>query len=201
MGTRNILIIVVIIGIVGLGGYLLGTRSSLDRPYEDRSLISGGPAGGGVQGQQAQGYLASGQPIDHIEVLNDLKRRLKVNPNDFKVLSKLGDTYFELMNFENALRYYKRAVEVNPDDVDTYNDLGLTSHYIGNSADALSYIDTGIKKNPYYQRIWLTRGFIMAYGMGNPDEAIESWEKAVSIAPETPVAKAAADYIAEFKRR
>jgi tetratricopeptide (TPR) repeat protein len=197
MNVRNIVIVGVIIGIVGLGGYLLGSKSSLDGP-----LFSEGPAGGGgVQGQRAQGYLASSQPIDHIEVLDDLKERLKINPNDFQVLSRLGDTYFELMNFEDALRYYKRAAEVNPDDVDTYNDLGLTSHYIGNSAEALAYLDTGIKKNPYYQRIWLTRGFIMAYGMGNPDDAIESWEKAVSIAPGTPVGKAAADYIAEFKRR
>jgi tetratricopeptide (TPR) repeat protein len=198
MSTKNILIIAGIVGIVGLGGYLFGLVSSVDRPSEDRSS-SEGSAGG--QWQDSQRYLASGQPVDYMEVLGDLKERLKADPDDFKVLSRLGDTYFEMMNFEEALRYYKSAMEANPGDVDTYNDLGLTSHYMGNSTDALTYLDEGIKKNPYYQRIWLTRGFIMAYGMGNQDEAVKSWEKAVSIAPDTPVGKAAADYLAEFKGR
>jgi tetratricopeptide (TPR) repeat protein len=198
MSARNITITVCLVCLVGLVGYLLGSRSSIDRPFEVNSSGEDSYVG---QWEQAQGYTASGQPIDHMEVLRDLKERLNKNPDDFQVLSRLGDTYLELMKFDDAFRYYRRAIEVNPEDVDTYNDLGLASHYNGNSAEALTYVDEGIKRNPYYQRIWLTRGFIMAYGMGNQDEAVASWEKALSIAPETPVGKAAADYLAEFKGR
>lgn len=197
MSTRNIIIIAVIVCLGALGGYFMGTRSPVVNGLYDTGSFDAGQSG--VEGQSA--YPTSGQPIDHTEVLSGLKVRLKTNPDDFHVLSSLGDTYFEMMRFEDALNYYKRAAEVNSDDVDTYNDLGLTSHYMGKSAEALTYVDEGIKRNPYYQRIWLTRGFILAYGIGDQQGAIESWEKCRSIAPDTPIGKAATEYLVEFSGR
>lgn len=193
MKTRDILVIAGIVGVVGVAGYFMGSRSSVDWPSS--SISTGG------EGQDIQSYSPSGQSVDYAEVLGELKDRLKKDPGDFQTLSRLGDTYFELMNFDEAVRHYKKALMARPDDVDTYNDLGLASHYMGDSAQGINYVDEGIKKNPYYQRIWLTRGFIMAYGMGDQAKAVESWEKARSIAPDTPVGKAAADYLAEFNRR
>lgn len=199
MSMRNIVIIAVIVCLGALGGYFMGTRSPVVNGPYDQSTTGGGYADDG--GESPQAYPASTQSIDHGEVLNELKARLKEKPDDFQTLARIGDTYFEMMRFKDALYYYKKAVEINSDDVDTYNDLGLTSHYMGNPAEALTYVDEGIKRNPYYQRIWLTRGFIMAYGLGNQEEAIKSWEKCRSIAPDTPVGKAALDYLAEFTRR
>lgn len=203
MSTRNIIVIAVIVCLGALGGYFMGSRGPGGPvgTYDSNSFDVGQSESPGGQGQPSQTYTASGQPIDHTEVLSGLKERLKTNPDDFHVLSSLGDTYFEMMRFEDALGYYKRAVEVNSDDVDTYNDLGLTSHYMGKSADALTYVDEGIKRNPYYQRIWLTRGFILAYGVGDQQGAVESWEKCRSIAPDTPIGKAATEYLVEFSGR
>jgi tetratricopeptide (TPR) repeat protein len=90
---------------------------------------------------------------------------------------------------------------VDPAKSDIYNDIGLALHYTGNSEEGVRYIDEGIKQNPYQQRIWLTKGFILAYGMGDLDAAKEAWEKARTLDPESGIGKAAADYLAQVSKR
>lgn len=141
----------------------------------------------------------AGQPIDHSEVMSKYESRLKENPKDWQALSGIGDSYFGLGRFNDAIDYYKQALDVNPDDVDSYNDLGLSYHYMGNSNEGLKYIDQGIKVKPFYQRIWLTKGFILAYGVGDMDKARAAWEKTEGLDPESQIGKAAADFLAQFE--
>ena len=82
-----------------------------------------------------------------------------------------------------------------------YNDIGLSLHYLGNSAEGLKYIEEGIAKNPYHQRIWLTKGFILAYGVGDLDGAKEAWEKTRALNPESRIGKAAADYLTQVSKQ
>jgi tetratricopeptide (TPR) repeat protein len=198
MDTKGIIIIVAIAVLVGFGGYLLGTKNSGNGPAEDDR---GNYGGAGAVKQGAGAYQGSVQPVDRTEVLSELKKELEARPDDFELLTRIANTYFETMKFDEAYKYYKSASEVNPGDVNTYNNLGLSSHYLGNSAKGIAHVDEGIKRNPYFQRIWLTKGFILAYGMGNEEEAVKSWEKCMLIAPDTPAGKAAGDYIAAFKGR
>ncbi len=182
--------VIVGIGITGLmavfavGGYMVGTRSTVaDRP-------------------EAAGYapVSAGEPqgVSRPPILRDLEARLDANPDDPELLAHIGDIYFEMRDYNRAIDFYTRAVELNPDDVDSYNDLGLSNHYTGNSAKGLEIVEKGIKKNPYHQRIWLTKGFILAYGMGNLDGAREAWERAKALDPDSQVGKAAADFLAQF---
>lgn len=150
----------------------------------------------------AQEKQAVSQPVNHSSIIiEDLKSRLKEKPNDPDTLLRLGDTYFETKQFNESTLYYKKALEQKPGDADIYNDLGLSLHYLGNSAEGLKYIDEGAKKNPYHQRIWLTKGFILAYGMGDLDGARQSWEKAKSISPDSQIGKAASDFLAQFNKK
>ncbi|MEK7774021.1 MAG: hypothetical protein AAB307_06690, partial [Deltaproteobacteria bacterium] len=75
--------------------------------------------------------------------------------------------------------------------------LGLSVHYQGNSAEGLRYVNEGMERNPYHQRILLTKGFILAYGLGDLGAAKEAWEKAMAINPESQVGKAASEFIAQ----
>lgn len=143
----------------------------------------------------------AGQPIDHSEVMSKFESRLKENPKDWQALSGIADSYFGLRRFNEAIDYYKQALDVNPDDVDSYNDLGLSYHYLGNSNAGLKYIDLGIKAKPFYQRIWLTKGFILAYGVGDLEKAREAWEKTEGLDPESQIGKAANDFLAQFEAK
>ncbi len=185
--------VVVGIGITGLmvvfalAGYMVGMKSSVS--VLDRSGTSGF-----ASSPSEQASIGAAHP----PILKDLEAKLTENPDDPKLLAHIGDIYFEMRNYKKAIDYYSRVIELNPDDVDSYNDLGLSNHYIGNSAKGLEIVEAGIKKNPYHQRIWLTKGFILAYGMGDLKAAREAWEKAKALDPESQVGKAAADFLAQF---
>lgn len=147
------------------------------------------------------GAVVTGMPAADSPVITDLKARLSAKPNDPDTLQKLGDAYFDAKQFNEAVTYYKQALKFKPSDADIYNDLGLSMHYLGNSAEGLNYIEEGIKKNPYHQRIWLTKGFILAYGMGDLNGARAAWEKANALNPQSQVGKAASEFLAQFNKK
>ncbi len=131
----------------------------------------------------------------------ELEAMLKEKPGDEELLIRLADAYFEVKQFPKAVNYYKAAIKANPENADLYNDIGIALHYMGNSAEGIRYIDEGIKANPYQQRIWLTKGFILAYGMGDLDAAKGAWEKTRALDPESGIGKAAADYLSQASKR
>ena len=155
-----------------------------------------GTAGGGSN--YASKTRDAGQPIDHTETLGKFEAALKENPNDWQALTALADAYFGLRRFDEAIDYYSKAIDANSEDIDSYNDLALSLHYVGKSSDGLKYVEEGLAKNPYYQRIWLTKGFILAYGTGDLESARNSWEKAKGLDPESQIGKAADDFLVQF---
>ena len=195
MDKKNILIVCLILLVFGLLFRMLYLQSQHDSTGKQYAISEG------YKTEKGSVPSGGGQATDHMEVLSELKSRLKETPNDPALIAAVGDAYFGLMQFGPAIEYYKQALAINPDDVDTLNDIGLAEHYEGRSADGLKYIETGITKNPYYQRIWLTKGFIYAYGIGNSEEAVKAWERAKTIDPESGVGKTAGKYIVEFTKQ
>lgn len=148
--------------------------------------------------ESAQSAVQQEQQVPGIKnatLIADLEARLRDDPKNPEVLWRLGDAYFDSKQFSESVKNYKKVLEVKPGEADLYNDLGLSLHYLGNSAEAVKYIDEGITKNPYHQRIWLTKGFILAYGMGDLEGAKSAWEKANALNPESQIGKAASEYL------
>lgn len=190
MNGKNLLVAAIIIGllvIVGLGGYFFGIKSKVN----------------GTETRAAQGESApqASVPTDSAAMIDDLKAKLKEKPNDPELIAHLANAYFELKQFDQAVNYYKEAIKLSPENIDFYNEAGLSLHYIGKSADGMKFIETGISKNPYHQRIWLTKGFMLAYGMGDLDGARAAWEKAKALDPESQIGKAASEFLAQFNRK
>ena len=182
--TGKVIAAIVILVVVLVAGYLIG-RSGND---------SGSKS---VQ----NGDAALSQPANRSAAVAELEAMLKEKPGDVDLLVTLGDAYFEVKQFGKAADRYKSAIKADPAQSELYNDIGLALHYVGNSAEGIKYIEEGIKQNPYQQRIWLTKGFILAYGMGDLDAAKEAWEKTRALDPESGIGKAAADYLAQASKR
>ncbi|HZX36418.1 MAG TPA: tetratricopeptide repeat protein [Thermodesulfobacteriota bacterium] len=188
MGKKGVYIIIVVAAVVmvAAGAYLLGTRSKT-------SAINGKPQGS----KYSNGNYPQGAGlVNYNEILNDLKARLAEQPDDWDLNARVADIYLETRRYEDAIIYYKKAIELNPEDVDSYNDLGLAHFYLQRPLDGLKYVEDGIKRDPNYQRIWLTKGFMLAYGFGDRrQEAIAAWKKAEAINPSSDVGSAARKYL------
>ena len=186
MKSKSIGIVVVIIIIVAIVGYVIGTKSGQETQSKS-SQSKAAPSGGGSN-------HPSTPPVDFNEILADLKAQVEKEPDRWELHSKIGDMYFGMKRFDEAVSYYKKSIELNPQDIDSYNDLALASHYTNKTAEGLMYVEEGIKRMPDYQRIWLTKGFLLAVGLGKKEEAVAAWDKAIEIDPQSQVADAARDF-------
>jgi len=191
MKGRNLWILIVVIAVVvGAGGYMFGSRKKAPVTVpatQEQAAVA--PTNGG--------HPPANFPTNYNEVLADLNARLEKEPDNWELHASIGDIYFDMKRFNEAIGYYKKAIEMNPEDADSYNDIALASHYTGNTLEGLRYAEEGLKVDPGYQRIWLTKGFLLAYGLGKREEAVAAWDKAIAIDPESPIASAAE----EFKKR
>ncbi len=186
--SRNIAIasgVAGLIAVFGIVGYRIG----------ERSIGSG--AGISAQGRE----VPQASQANNSALIDELKASLKERPGDPEILGRIGDAYFDLKQFNEAVIYYKMALAKKPNDAEIYNDIGLSVHYLGNSSEGLRYVEEGLKKNPYHQRIWLTKGFILAYGMGDLEGARAAWEKARKLNPNSQVGKAASDFLVQFNKK
>lgn len=190
MQNRNLIIgIGVIIVVVAIGGYLIGTRSG------------GRVVSGQTSGQGGQGATPVSVPQNYTAIIADIKAKLKDKPNDSDLLFSLADVYFELRRFDEAANYYKKVIEIKPDNPDAYKEAGLALHYMGKSNEGIKYIEEGLKKNPYHQKMWLTKGFILAHGIGDMKAAASAWEKTRTLDPESQAGRAATEYLAQISQK
>ncbi len=188
MKNKNLilgLVFLCLLVIVGFAGYFVGLRSSGSK-FSDASYRQ---SSGDARDNSAQGSI----------VIEELKAAVSKNPKDAALLLRLADAYFEATRFNEAVDNYKKALEITPDDAYIYNSIGLSVHYLGNSAEGVKYVDMALKKDPMQQRIWLTKGFILAYGLGDLDAAKGAWEKAAALNPDSQVGKAASDYLEKIR--
>ena len=100
-----------------------------------------------------------------------VKSQLALNPNDFGLLSQLGDMYFESGQYIDAIVTYDKALAVNPTCADCYNDRGLSSYYLGDVNSALDSFDKAVALKPDFTHAWLSKGFVLV-STGRYQEAI-----------------------------
>jgi tetratricopeptide (TPR) repeat protein len=104
-------------------------------------------------------------------------------PNDERVVTDLGNFYFERHNFDKAMVYYKRAITINPEFSTPYNQMGYSYRYQDNFSAAEDAFKKYIKlipddPNPYdsYAELLLK--------MGEFDVSIETYKKSLEIDPD-----------------
>jgi tetratricopeptide (TPR) repeat protein len=103
-------------------------------------------------------------------------------PEDERARFLLGNSYFGLQNFAQAIEEYRKSVDLNPRYAAPYNQLGYALRFSGNYSDAEEAFKKYIElipdnPNPYdsYAELLLT--------MGKYDESIETYRKVLSVDP------------------
>lgn len=129
--------------------------------------------------------------------IESLKASLYEDPNNFNLISALGDAYFESQRYEEAIREYEKALKVNPNDADALNDRGLAYFYIGNTDKALESINKAIESDPVYTHSWLSKGFILL-SIGKYDEAIAPLYKVKELDPGGRLAEEADKFLTQI---
>jgi predicted O-linked N-acetylglucosamine transferase (SPINDLY family) len=111
-----------------------------------------------------------------------LRRATMANPQSVVARSNLGNAYYLLKNFEQAIASYDIAIALKPDFADAYYNRGTAMRGLGQNEAAIEYFDRAIALNPSYVQAYNNRGNALR-DLGRLAEAITSYEKALVINP------------------
>lgn len=163
-----------IVGVVAiaLGGYNLG----------------GGPGLPPISGTPAPEASAVAE-VDKARVA-ELMKKIETDPNDVASLQELGDTFYQVGDFETAGAWMERILAVDPKNLPARLALGAALFNLGKSADAEKQWRQALVLDPNNVEAHYDLGFLYL-NQSPPDIAkvkVE-WGEVVRIAPDSDVAK------------
>jgi len=88
------------------------------------------------------------------QALEFLDHAYKIKPNDFEVLTQLGNVNFDLKRYPEAEKWYQLALKIKPDDASVRTDLGL-SYYFREPRDldkAIAVYRESLKYDPRHEK-------------------------------------------------
>ncbi|MGQ9630681.1 MAG: tetratricopeptide repeat protein [bacterium] len=130
-------------------------------------------------------YLYNG---DFELAIKELQEALALEPRSVEAHNNLGLAYAALEKFYEAVREYQEAIEIEPNYVPAYNNLAwlratAKNERYRNVDEAISLAQTALKLSPNDTAVLDTLAEIY-YRRGAFDEAIETIDRAIELAPE-----------------
>jgi cytochrome c-type biogenesis protein CcmH/NrfG len=162
----------------GAFGYLLrGSSSSDSNPAADAAAPAGMPSAAGQQPTPEQmGQMARKQA-------EPLVAQLKTNPNDPKLLARIGNVYYDAAQYEDAIGYYKQALKIDPKNVDIRSDMATCYWYKNDPDAAIAEFQKSLSYNPSHASTLYNLGVVKWQGKGDPKGALEAWQKLLDTNP------------------
>ena len=119
------------------------------------------------------------------EVVDNSLKALKINPNEYRIIENLGETYFYLDRYSESLRNLERYVDALPNGDRTataYFFMGEIYRIEGKNHHADIAYSHAVKKEPSIALWWYRLG-IAREKAGNPEKAKEAYKKALALKP------------------
>ena len=164
-----------------LAGWIIGSQQARTVPVAP-AAAQAAPSSQGSSGNDEQA-----PPLD-VRRAAALEQQANAAPADAAVRAELGNLYFDAKRFDLAIPWYEASLRINPKDIGVSTDLAVCYHYVGDADRALRQIDQSLTIDPKHSKTLLNQGIIRAFGKQDLDGALESWEKVVKFAPNTPEA-------------
>ena len=103
-----------------------------------------------------------------------------LNPECDESQLAIGDTYFSMEEYDNAIRAYCDAIKINPENAKAYCKCGMALWEKDYTEEAIVAYHKAIDLNPDYAIAHNNLGVIYLDDIGNTHEAIALFEKAIS---------------------
>lgn len=137
-----------------------------------------------------QGQPPAPRALDQRQV-TQLTSQAAAEPQNAAVRAALGNLYFDVDQFDEAIRWYQESLKLKPSDPDVSTDLGIAFYYTNQADRALEQFRHSLSLNPSHTKTMLNQGIVLAFAKQDLDAAAKSWERVVQLAPESPEGAAA----------
>jgi len=102
---------------------------------------------------------------------------------DSDTLLRVGNIYYEMLDFKEALSYYQRAVVINSNNAIAWFNVGLAYGKLGDHQKEIEMYGRAVKIKPDYATVWYNMG-LAYYELKKYQTAVEMQEKAVKVKPD-----------------
>jgi cytochrome c-type biogenesis protein CcmH/NrfG len=109
--------------------------------------------------------------------------QLKSQPNDAELLARIGNIYYDVQQYKEAVNYYQQSLKINPKNVDVRTDLGSCFWYSNDPDAALREFDESLKYNPKHAGTLFNMGVVKWQAKMDPDGAVRAWQKLLDTNP------------------
>lgn len=130
-----------------------------------------------------------------------LEQMLTVNPNNVKALAQLGNDYFDLHNYEQAIESYQRALKIDPQDTDVLTDLGIAYRRTGKPQDAVQSFRAALKVDPDHAMALFNFGIVLRDDLKDYPGALKAWETFLEKAGDSPHAVMVRPWVDKLRAR
>lgn len=112
-----------------------------------------------------------------------LERDVEKNPKSLAAWLELGNLYFDINKYQDAIRAYTQYLSLNPNDPNVWTDLGVMYRRNENPAEAISSFDKAIALNPQHEQARFNKGIVLLHDLGDRDAAMQTWQELIQINP------------------
>ncbi|UCC78796.1 MAG: tetratricopeptide repeat protein [Candidatus Zixiibacteriota bacterium] len=112
-----------------------------------------------------------------IKQISELKRQLEDDPDNYELLVRLGNNYYDLNSPGESIKYYEQALKLRPDSPEVIVDCGTMYREIGEVDRALKMFARAIELDPNLPQAYFNLGVVLLGEKNDPAGAAEIWQK------------------------
>ncbi|NWF54671.1 MAG: tetratricopeptide repeat protein [Syntrophaceae bacterium] len=132
---------------------------------------------------------APGIPGDIQKQISFLQSLVKEDPQNLKALVELGNLYFDMDQYDSAIRFYARALELDPKNADVRTDMGIMYRRKGDPDRAIAEFKKAAQDDPKHVNSRYNTGVVLLHDKGDIKGAIQAWEEFLKVEPSGPRAE------------
>lgn len=127
------------------------------------------------------------------------RQLIEQDPQNVKAWIALGNDYFDSQQREKAVEAYGKALQLQPDNPDVLTDQGIMYRELGASEKAIANFEKASTIDPKHLQSILNLGILYGQDLKDENKAIKTWNRVLQIAPASPQAAKAREYIEQLK--
>ncbi len=136
------------------------------------------------------GAMGGNMPtLDQMKKMADTKaapllEKLKDDPTNSDLLTKVGNIYESTHQFGDAAGYYDKALQVNPKNVAVRTQLASSLYYKGDVDGAISQLQKALQYDPKDANSLFNLGMIKWQGKQDGEGALAAWQELLKSNPQ-----------------
>lgn len=115
--------------------------------------------------------------------IRELEAFLRENPGNVQAWTELGNAFFDLNRFGDAINAYEKALSIEPGNPHVLTDLGVMHRRNNEPEKALEAFSKAVAVQPDFETAWFNTGIVYMHDLNDIPKAIEAWEQLVNVNP------------------